>query len=111
MFTLSRIFTLTFVSVTCASRIGVRQATNTNAQILEVVDSVDSNLRHVGPAILRLQANHSLSDVTLAEQLAFVGAAFTAAELRLQGIPVSSGSTKVRLTNDDISLVYADAMQ
>ncbi|KAJ7268449.1 POXA3b laccase small subunit [Mycena rebaudengoi] len=111
MFSLSRFFTLALVSVACASKIGVRQATNTNAQILEVVDSVDSNLRHVGPAILTLQANHQLSDITLGQQLLSVGAAFVAADIHLRGIPVSSGSTTVRPTNDDISIVYADAMQ
>ncbi|KAJ7239307.1 hypothetical protein C8J57DRAFT_1528264 [Mycena rebaudengoi] len=35
--------------------IGVRQAMNTNAQILGVVDSVDTNLRNVSPTICQPQ--------------------------------------------------------
>ncbi|KAJ7284554.1 POXA3a laccase small subunit [Mycena rebaudengoi] len=111
MIALSRLFTLALVSVACATTLGIRQATNTNARIQPVADAVDSNLRHTGPAILTITANHTLSDATLRTQMTSIGDAFSKAKTDLAAIPVSSGSTTVRPTNDDISITYADALQ
>ncbi|KAJ7284551.1 hypothetical protein C8J57DRAFT_694704 [Mycena rebaudengoi] len=110
MIFVSRFFTLALVSVACASTLGVRQTTNTNARIKVVVDAVDSNLRHTGPAILTIMANHTLNDRTLATQMGSIGNAFSTASRNLRAIPVSSGSTTVAPTNDEIGVFYSDAM-
>ncbi|KAJ6608698.1 POXA3b laccase small subunit [Mycena sp. CBHHK59/15] len=106
MFALSRLFALAaLVSVACA------QATNTNAAINSIVDSLDENLHSVGPTILTLQANHTLNPTTLAKQMASLTAAFNKTATSLAATSVSSGSTTVDPTNDDISITYSDTMQ
>ncbi|KAJ7284553.1 POXA3b laccase small subunit [Mycena rebaudengoi] len=111
MFVLSRLFTLALVSVACASTLQIRQTTNTNAAINAIVDTVDSNLRHTGPTILQLQANHTLNSNTLGAQMTSIGNTFSRARTSLAATPISSGSTTVKPTNDDISITYADAIQ
>ncbi|KAJ7191937.1 hypothetical protein GGX14DRAFT_528577 [Mycena pura] len=110
MLGLRRIISLAFVAVACASKLAARQATNTNARINPIIDSVDETLRHVGPAILTLQADHKLSTSTLATQMTALEMEFTNATKQLAAIPVSSGSTTVHPTNDDISITLADAI-
>ncbi|KAJ7025968.1 hypothetical protein C8F04DRAFT_1126894 [Mycena alexandri] len=103
---------LPLASVVCASKLDARQAlTNTNAQIMPVVDSLDVTMRHSGPAILTLQAQHKFSDITVGEQMLALGAAFLKADVGLAKIPASSGSTTISPTNDDISIRYSDVMQ
>lgn len=58
-----------------------------------------------------LQAEHKFSDVTVGEQMLSLGAAFLKADVGLARTPVSSGSTTVSPTNDDISITYSDVMQ
>ncbi|KAJ7136867.1 hypothetical protein C8R44DRAFT_868961 [Mycena epipterygia] len=111
MLSLRRLFALAVVSVACASKLDVRQTTNTNAAINAIIDSIDETLRHTGPAILMLEANHSLSSATLAPQMTTIENAFSSATAKLKATPVSSGSTTVSPTNDDISITFSDAMQ
>ncbi|KAJ6589385.1 POXA3b laccase small subunit [Mycena capillaripes] len=108
---LLRFFALALVSVACASKLDARQATNTNTAIRAIVDSLDSTMRHVGPAILTLQAQHKFSDITIGEEMLQLGAAFLKADVSLAKTPVSSGSTTASPTNDDISITYSDVMQ
>jgi hypothetical protein len=56
-------------------------------------------------------ANESLSPTTLGPQINAISSAFQRATTQLKATPVSSGSTTVSPTNDDISIVYSDAMQ
>jgi hypothetical protein len=51
MLTLHHLLTLALVSVACASRLDVRQATNTNAAINKIIDNVDVTMHQVGPTI------------------------------------------------------------
>ncbi|KAJ7659247.1 POXA3b laccase small subunit [Mycena polygramma] len=108
---LFRFSALALVSVAYANTLGARQATNTNTAIRAVVDSLDSTMRHVGPTILTLQAQHKFSDTTVGEQMVQLGTAFSKADASLAKTPVSSGSTTVSPTNDDISITYSDVMQ
>lgn len=50
MFSL-RFLALSLVSVALASKLDVRQATNTNTGIISIVDALDVSLHHSGPAI------------------------------------------------------------
>ncbi|KAJ7174924.1 hypothetical protein C8R46DRAFT_1215089 [Mycena filopes] len=105
------IILLSSVLVVCASKLDARQAKNTNVQIRAIVDSLDVTMRHAGPAILLLQAQHQFSDATIGAQMTTIGASFTQADANLIKTPVSSGSTTVSPTNDDISITYSDVMQ
>ncbi|KAF8207080.1 POXA3b laccase small subunit [Mycena galopus ATCC 62051] len=111
MFALRRFFALALVSVACAGKLNVRQATNTNPAINSIVDSIDVSLRHIGPTILMLMANQTASDTTIEAQMNALGSAFNQTATNLAGTPVSSGSTTVSPTNDDISITYSDAVQ
>ncbi|KAJ7760733.1 POXA3a laccase small subunit [Mycena maculata] len=75
-----RFFVLTLVSVACASKLEVRQTTNTNAAINSIVDVI-------------------LSDV-----------APNRVYRHPQATPISAGSTTITPTNDDISITYSDAV-
>ncbi|KAF7334599.1 Small subunit of laccase POXA3a [Mycena venus] len=106
-----RFFALALASVACASKLNIRQATNTNAAIISIVDALDISMHHSGPAILTLQAQHKFSDITIGEQMLELGAAFLKADVGLTKTQVSSGSTTVSPTNDEISITYSDVMQ
>ncbi|KAJ7898678.1 POXA3b laccase small subunit [Mycena olivaceomarginata] len=110
MFSL-RFLALSLVSVAFASKLNVRQATNTNAAIISIVDALDVSLHHSGPAILTLQAQHKFSDITIGAQMIELGAAFLKADVALARTPASSGSTTVSPTNDEVSITYSDVMQ
>ncbi|KAJ7683764.1 hypothetical protein B0H17DRAFT_1204898 [Mycena rosella] len=111
MFSLRRILTLALASVACARALDVRQAANTNPSISTIVDHLDETMRHAGPTILTLMANQTLSDATLQNQMNTIGAAFKNVTTGLAATPVSSGSTTVMPTDDDIAITYSDAMQ
>ncbi|KAJ7645011.1 hypothetical protein B0H17DRAFT_1216126 [Mycena rosella] len=111
MLALYRLFTLALASVACARTLDVRQVTNTNAAINAIVDRLDETMRHAGPAILTLMANHKLSPTTLGTQMDSIGAAFRRTTTALAATPVSGGSTTVMPTNDEIAVTYSDAMQ
>ncbi|KAF8168676.1 POXA3b laccase small subunit [Mycena galopus ATCC 62051] len=111
MLTLRRLFALAIVSVTCASRLDVRQATNTNAAINQIIDKVDMTMRQVGFTILTIQANHTMNAETLGNQITMIETTFRNMDNSISATPVSSGSTTVSPTNDDISITLSDAMQ
>ncbi|KAJ7880105.1 hypothetical protein B0H13DRAFT_1891982 [Mycena leptocephala] len=111
MLTLRHLLTLALVSVACASRLDVRQATNTNAAINKIIDNVDVTMHQVGPTILTIQANHTMSSATLQNQFNKLNTAFRNMDNSLLATPVSSGSTTVSPTNDEISVTLSDAMQ
>ncbi|KAJ7448514.1 hypothetical protein FB451DRAFT_762698 [Mycena latifolia] len=111
MFALRRLFTLALASVACARALDVRQTTNTNAAINKIIDGLDESIHQSGPAILTLMANQRLSSSTLATQMNSIGSAFQNVTTRLKATAVSSGSTTVSPTNDDISITYSDVMQ
>ncbi|KAJ7064652.1 POXA3b laccase small subunit [Mycena amicta] len=110
MLVLRSVFALALVTLTCASKLSARQATNTNAQISPIIDAIDEAMHKVGPTVLTLQANHTLSQTTLAPQFTTMENAFTTADTKLAAVPVSSGSTTVSPTNDEIGVVLADAV-
>ncbi|KAJ7116479.1 POXA3b laccase small subunit [Mycena epipterygia] len=111
MLTLSRVFALALVSIVCASKLDVRQTTNTNAAINTILDNLDITIHHSGPTILTLQANHTLSDTTMGQQMATLESAFNQTANSLAATAVSAGSTTVSPTNDDLSITYSDVMQ
>ncbi|KAJ7040030.1 POXA3b laccase small subunit [Mycena alexandri] len=110
MLTLHRIFALALVSVACASKLNPRQATNTNVAINTAVDKVDETMHQSGPAILTLQASHKLNTATLSTQFTTMEKAFTTLRTTLAATPVSSGSTTVSPTNDEIGVTLSDAV-
>jgi len=111
MLTLRRLFALALVSVACASKLNARQATNTNAAINKIIDQVDVTMHKAGPAILTLQADHQMNTATLGTQITSIEMAFKQMDTSLAATPVSSGSTTVSPTNDDISITLSDAVQ
>ncbi|KAJ6577454.1 POXA3b laccase small subunit [Mycena capillaripes] len=111
MFALRRFFALALVSVACASKLDVRQTTNTNAAIIAIVDKLDVTLHHSGPTILTLMANQTASDTTIGQQITTLETAFNQTAASLAATAVSSGSTTVSPTNDDISITYSDVLQ
>ncbi|KAJ7911471.1 POXA3b laccase small subunit [Mycena leptocephala] len=111
MFALHRFFALALVSVVCASKLNVRQTTNTNAAIITIIDNLDITLHHSGPTILTLMANQTASDTTIGQQMATLESAFNKTTSSLAATAVSAGSTTVAPTNDDISITYSDVMQ
>lgn len=111
MLALRRVFALALVSVACASKLNVRQTTNTNAAIIAIIDNLDVSLHHTGPTILTLMANQTASDTTIGSQMASLESAFNKTAASLAATAVSSGSTTVSPTNDDISITYSDVMQ
>ncbi|KAJ6578187.1 hypothetical protein B0H19DRAFT_1062722 [Mycena capillaripes] len=106
-----RVFALALVSVACASKLNVRQTTNTNAAINSIVDQVDISMHSAGPAILTLMADHKLTTSTLQTQFTSMETAFTKMRTSLAATPVSSGSTTVSPTNDEIGVTLSDAVQ
>ncbi|KAJ6570105.1 POXA3b laccase small subunit [Mycena vulgaris] len=111
MLTLRRFFALALVSVACASKLNVRQATNTNEAINTIVDNLDISIHHVGPTILTEMANQTSSDATIGQQMATLNNVFNQTLTDLAATPVSAGSTTVKPTNDDISITFGDALQ
>ncbi|KAJ7671542.1 POXA3b laccase small subunit [Mycena polygramma] len=111
MFALRRFFALALVSVACASKLDVRQSTNTNAAINSILDTLDTSVHHTGPTILTLMANQSASDTTIGQQFTALESAFNKTASDLAATAVSAGSTTVSPTNDDISITYSDVMQ
>ncbi|KAJ6468366.1 POXA3b laccase small subunit [Mycena sanguinolenta] len=111
MFTLRRFFAFALISVASASQLHVRQTTNTNAAINSIVDALDVNLRHIGPNILTFMANQTSSDTTIGSQMTALESAYNQTAANLAATPISSGSTTVSPTNDDIGITYSDAMQ
>ncbi|KAJ7238286.1 POXA3b laccase small subunit [Mycena haematopus] len=111
MFTLRGLFVLALVSVASASKLDVRQTTNTNAAINKIVDQVDVTVRQTGSTILTLQASHKMTTSTLGSQMTALDTAFKKMDTSLAATPVSSGSTTVSPTNDDIGVTLSDAVQ
>ncbi|KAJ7164377.1 hypothetical protein C8R46DRAFT_1099387 [Mycena filopes] len=105
MLSLCRIFALALVSVVYV------QAANTNAAINAAVDKVDETMHQAGPTILTLQADHQLNTATLNTQFTNMENSFTTLRTTLAGTPVSSGSTTVSPTNDEIGVTLSDAVQ
>ncbi|KAJ7916088.1 hypothetical protein B0H13DRAFT_378393 [Mycena leptocephala] len=103
MLTLRRLFALALVSVAWAA--------NTNVAINTIVDRVDETMHHAGPTILQLQANHTMTTTTLGRQITNIEMAFKNMTTQLAATPVSSGSTTVSPTNDEVSITLSDAMQ
>lgn len=60
---------------------------------------------------MTMQANHTATDGTIGVQVNDLISAFTSCTATLASTAISSGSTTVDPTNDEISLVYADVMQ
>ncbi|KAJ7073511.1 POXA3b laccase small subunit [Mycena belliarum] len=94
-----------------ASSLTARQTSNTNEAINKIVSDLDIAMHKVGPKILTLQAQQKFSDATIGEQMRILGTAFFKADVSLARTPVSSGSTTVRPTNEDISVIYGEVMQ
>ncbi|KAK0204534.1 POXA3b laccase small subunit [Desarmillaria ectypa] len=106
------LLTLLVASTTLASPLQGRQANtaNTNAAINQIVDALDQSIHINIPNILTLQASHKANDSTVGEQISDLITVFRAAAEDLSNIPVSSGSTTIRPTNDDISVTFATVL-
>ncbi|KAJ7510477.1 hypothetical protein B0H11DRAFT_1701638 [Mycena galericulata] len=108
MLALTCFFVLALAS---ASKLNIRQTTNTNAAINSIVDTLDEDLRHVGPTICTDQVYHTASDTTIGQQISNLEAAFSKATQRLSSTPAGAGSTTVSPTNDEIRNTFSDAIQ
>jgi hypothetical protein len=60
---------------------------------------------------VQLQANHTMTTTTLGRQITNIEMAFKNMTTQLAATPVSSGSTTVSPTNDEVSITLSDAMQ
>ncbi|KAG6896657.1 hypothetical protein C0992_006856 [Termitomyces sp. T32_za158] len=103
-------FALAAAAVVVASPLTPRQSNNTNAAINDIVSTLDGVVHVVMPDVLLLQANETADDGTIGVQVNTLITAFNTAESALAATPVSSGSTTVLPTNDDISILFADVM-
>ncbi|KAJ6529280.1 hypothetical protein B0H19DRAFT_968560 [Mycena capillaripes] len=111
MLALRDLFSLALVWVACARKLDIRQATNTNAAISKIIDNLAVTMHQVSPTILTIQANQTMSSTTLGNQITKVETAFRNMDNSLGATPVSSGSTSISPTNDDISVTLSDSMQ
>ncbi|KAG6877404.1 hypothetical protein C0993_007741 [Termitomyces sp. T159_Od127] len=103
-------FALAAAAVAIANPLRTRQDTNTNSAIHDIVSTLDEVVHVVMPTVLLLQANQTDTDGTIGAQVNTLITAFNTAESALAATPVSSGSTTVIPTNDDISILFADVM-
>jgi len=110
MFALRPLFLLT-AAASAFAIVAPRQATNTNPAILAAVKALDVQINKISPQILTLQAGEKANDSTIKPQVDALSSAFSNATTTLKGIAVSSGSTTVSPTNDDISVIFGDVMQ
>ncbi|KAK0495204.1 POXA3b laccase small subunit [Armillaria luteobubalina] len=104
------LLTLIVASAALASPLQGRQASNTNVAINQVVDALDESIHINIPNILTLQASHQANDSTIGEQINDLTTVFKVAAQDLSNIAVSSGSTTVVPTNDDISITFATVL-
>ncbi|KAF7312925.1 hypothetical protein MKEN_00976900 [Mycena kentingensis (nom. inval.)] len=86
------------------------QSTNTNAQIKAAVNTVDETMHHVGPTVLTIMANQTLSDRTLSAQFDTLNRVWTNFDHTITSIRPSSGSTTVHPTNDECSTVLGESV-
>ncbi|KAJ7593522.1 hypothetical protein C8J56DRAFT_780176 [Mycena floridula] len=84
--------------------------TNTNSQINSIVDRLSISLHVNIPNIDTLVASHKANDATVGPQINQIVTAFNATTSGLAATPVSSGSTTVMPTNDDISITFASVI-
>ncbi|RDB25781.1 hypothetical protein Hypma_006416 [Hypsizygus marmoreus] len=111
MFAFRTLLAFSTLAGALANPLEARQATNTNVAIHDIVSDLDMQIHINIPNILTMQANHSATDGTIGTQVNQLITAFTSAASALLSTPISSGSTTVRPTNDDISIIFADIMQ
>ncbi|KAJ8517083.1 hypothetical protein ONZ45_g5684 [Pleurotus djamor] len=105
------VVTLAAAATIVAKPLQSRQTTNTNAQIQQVIDSLDESIHIIMPNILTLQAQEAATDATVQDQVNELLTVFNASTNDFKIIPVSSGSTTGFPTNDDISIFFADILQ
>ncbi|KAG5721030.1 hypothetical protein E4T56_gene17960 [Termitomyces sp. T112] len=108
MLALRAFFALAAAAVAVANPLNTRQSTNTNAAINEIVSGLDETMHVVMPNLLFLQANETIDNANVAVQVNTLITAFNNVTSALAATPVSSGSTTVLPTNDDISILFAD---
>lgn len=111
MFAFRALFAFAAIAGALAKPLEARHATNTNPAIHDIVSLLDMQMHVNIPNILTMQANHTATDGTVGTQVNQLITAFTAAHDALANIPVSSGSTTVLPTNDQISIIFSDVMQ
>jgi hypothetical protein len=61
--------------------------------------------------VVTIQANHTINSATLGNQFTKLENTFKNMDNQLLATPVSSGSTTVSPTNDEISVTLSNAMQ
>ncbi|KAG6907281.1 hypothetical protein DXG01_009586 [Tephrocybe rancida] len=105
------LYALAAAAAAFANPLSPRQTTNTNVAIHNIVSNLDVAIHSISPTILTMEANHTATDGTIGTQANALITAFTTAQTQLAATAVSSGSTTVTPTNDDISIIYADLMQ
>jgi len=111
MFALRTLLAFADIAGAFANPLQARQTTNTNVAIHDIVSALDQQIHISIPNILTMQANHTATDGTVGTQVNNLITAFTNVQSALAATAVSSGSTTVTPTNDDISIIYADVMQ
>lgn len=123
------ILALAAATVALANPLAARQATNTNPQISEVLDTLSVQMRQhlfdIGeyesvrekfmtkkpPLPDTMQANGTATDGTIGAQVQQMITDYTTASSSLLAIPVSAGSTTVQPTNIELSRVFGETLQ
>ncbi|KAG5354142.1 hypothetical protein C0989_007505 [Termitomyces sp. Mn162] len=112
MLALRAFFALAAAAVAVANPLNTRQSTNTNAAINEIVSGLDETMHVVMPNLRKSDllgpANETIDNANVAVQVNTLITAFNNVTSALAATPVSSGSTTVLPTNDDISILFAD---
>ncbi|KAF7360981.1 hypothetical protein MSAN_01128300 [Mycena sanguinolenta] len=112
MLALRRLFTLALISVACASKLQVRASqTLTPRSIPSSTKSTRPRAKPPPLSVPTLMADHQLNTATLGTQMTTLDNTFKQMDTSLAATPVSSGSTTVSPTNDEIGVTLSDAIQ
>ncbi|KAJ3716107.1 hypothetical protein FB446DRAFT_417896 [Lentinula raphanica] len=98
------------VSVAFANPFGKRQGTNTNAQILPPLDTLESKVSVIIPEIQLLQVSHQANDSSIGAQIDMLVTAWNATAAALTGIPPSIGSNTTTPTDNDLAVSLGDSL-
>ncbi|KAJ3797620.1 hypothetical protein GGU11DRAFT_58906 [Lentinula aff. detonsa] len=104
------VFAFALVSVAFANPFGKRQGTNTNAEILPPLDTLESNVSVIMPEIQLLQDSHQANDTSIGAQVNMLIAAWNATASALTGISPSTGSNTTTPTDNDLAVTLGDAL-
>ncbi|KAL0948640.1 hypothetical protein HGRIS_010446 [Hohenbuehelia grisea] len=110
MFALRTLFVALAAASVLANPLEVRQTTNTNPRIQQIIDVLDQSLHISGPNIVTIIASQTDNDQTITPQINDMVKAFNTSATDLNATPISSGSTATSPTNDELSVIFGDSL-